>query len=242
MGRHHLCKICGVAKGNLWPAPDIAIHLQEGTNEQYYTPNFELGVKAKVNIEILKKAVSLTMEEIVSESNLRNIEPLSLLQDWDWHTNTLPEALTHPAVKYNQSNILAFVKQTFQGFKIKVLANYDPACQEQNENNKKSVQRNMWQNHTYEKRLQAADEYAAQHSGLDIRQVFHQEFVSDYASGPEMDSDKTYKKWKVWMGLKLGMEKSKMDPKSWKCTRFQQQINLNWRSKKVSLTLPQQNC
>jgi hypothetical protein len=77
--------------------------------------------------------------------------------------------------------------------------------------------------------------YAKQNSGLQVHEVIHADFVSDYASGPEVDHGETHKEWKVRVGCKLGMEKSRIGAKGWECTKFMEHIKPNWRSKKVSL-------
>jgi hypothetical protein len=66
MERRHFRTLCGVADGDPWPAPDL-VRLQEGTNMPYHTPNFRLGLKAKVNHDLFQKVVNETMIEIVSE-------------------------------------------------------------------------------------------------------------------------------------------------------------------------------
>jgi hypothetical protein len=67
MAQCHFREVCGVAHGDPWSAPDsITVCVQEGSNMPYYTPKFELGVKAKVNVNIFKKVADLTMDEIVS--------------------------------------------------------------------------------------------------------------------------------------------------------------------------------
>jgi hypothetical protein len=69
MERRHFRALCGVSDGDPWPAPDT-VRLQEGTNMPFHTPDFRLGLKAKVNNDLFKKVVNETMNEIVSESHL----------------------------------------------------------------------------------------------------------------------------------------------------------------------------
>jgi hypothetical protein len=68
MERRHFREACGVANGDPWPAPD-SVRLQPGTNMPYCCPNFRLGLTAKVNVDIFKKVVKLTMDEIVSKQS-----------------------------------------------------------------------------------------------------------------------------------------------------------------------------
>jgi hypothetical protein len=69
MGRRHFCALCGVTQSEPWPLPDGEVCLKEGTSDAYYTPNFQLGVTAKVNANIFKCIVDLTMQEIVSDKS-----------------------------------------------------------------------------------------------------------------------------------------------------------------------------
>jgi hypothetical protein len=66
MEQCHFCALCGVTQSELWPFPDGEVCLKEGTNNAYYTPDFRLGVAAKVNVDLFKRIVDLTMQEIVS--------------------------------------------------------------------------------------------------------------------------------------------------------------------------------
>jgi hypothetical protein len=70
MGRQHFRNLCGVAEGQLWPDPD-EVRLQEGTGERFYTPDFRLGVGARVNQQIFHRVVNSVMQEIVSVLTLK---------------------------------------------------------------------------------------------------------------------------------------------------------------------------
>jgi hypothetical protein len=72
MARQHFREVCGVSRGDPWPEPD-SIRLQEGTNMRYYTPNFWCGVQEKVNVDIFKKVANETMDKLVSERNVSNM-------------------------------------------------------------------------------------------------------------------------------------------------------------------------
>jgi hypothetical protein len=71
MGRWHFHALCRVTQSEPWPLPDSKVHLKEGTSDVYYTPNFWLGVTAKVNTNIFKHIVDPTMQEIVSDKSSR---------------------------------------------------------------------------------------------------------------------------------------------------------------------------
>jgi hypothetical protein len=66
MERRHFRALCGVTQSEPWPFPDGEVRLKEGTDDAYYTPDFRLGVTAKVNVDLFKRVVDLTMQEIVS--------------------------------------------------------------------------------------------------------------------------------------------------------------------------------
>jgi hypothetical protein len=65
MIRQHFCKACGVAGGWLWPRPE-EVRLQEGTGMCFYTPDFWLGVGARVNQQVFERVVALIMDQVVS--------------------------------------------------------------------------------------------------------------------------------------------------------------------------------
>jgi hypothetical protein len=67
MERRHFRTLCGVTQSEPWPLPEGEVRLQEGTSDTYYTPDFRLGVTAKVNADLFRRVVDLTMQEIVSD-------------------------------------------------------------------------------------------------------------------------------------------------------------------------------
>jgi hypothetical protein len=169
MERRHFRKLCGAAEGKSWPAPG-SVHLQEGTNTLYHTPNFRLGLKAKVNTDLFKKVINLTMDEIVSEPHFSKSSHSACYQREARASDTLPKALRHPDVHFTREHILVFVKKSFDSFKVKVLADDDPEHQEHYANNKKMSQRRQRQKHTFKKRLLAADKHT-ERSSLSVAEV-----------------------------------------------------------------------
>jgi hypothetical protein len=76
MCRRHFRELCGVEEGQPWPDPS-EVRLQEGTGERFYTPDFRLGVGAKINQQLFERAASLVMEDVVSVANLKLSRRLS---------------------------------------------------------------------------------------------------------------------------------------------------------------------
>jgi hypothetical protein len=76
MSRQHFRDLCGVADGQPWPMPD-EVRLQEGTGERYHTPDFNLGVREKVNRQIFARVVSSIMDDVVSVLILQTSRILS---------------------------------------------------------------------------------------------------------------------------------------------------------------------
>jgi hypothetical protein len=137
-------------------------------------------------------------------------------------------------VQFDHEDILALVKKLFDGFKIKALDDYNPIVQVHYKKTKKESCRRQQQNSTYEKHQRAIPEYKEWNGRLDPMEAIHPDFMSEYASGPEMDSGELLEEWKVCMGKELGMEKEKMDPVAWMHTKYAEHIELHWRSDKVS--------
>jgi hypothetical protein len=147
--------------------------------------------------------------------------------------------LSHPDVQIHRDQILKLVKKSFDGFKSKALADYDEEHKEEYDKTKKVSRRQQRQRHTFRQRYNAADEYSERNGGLNVVEALHADFISDYASGPETESEETYEQWKVRMGRKLGMDQRRMGAKAWSCTRFLEHIKPNWRSEKVSRDMSQ---
>jgi hypothetical protein len=55
-------EICGVPKNTPWPPPD-EVRVVEGTNEEYYTPDFSKDVSYSTNTMIFRKIQSLITQE-----------------------------------------------------------------------------------------------------------------------------------------------------------------------------------
>ena len=55
-------EICGVPKTAPWPLPN-QVRFAEGTNEEYYTPDFSKDVSYSANTVIFRKIQSLIMQE-----------------------------------------------------------------------------------------------------------------------------------------------------------------------------------
>jgi hypothetical protein len=70
MCRRQLRELSGVEDGEPWPDPS-EVRLQEGTGQQYYTPDFSLGVGAKVNQQLFERAATLVMNDVVSVTYLK---------------------------------------------------------------------------------------------------------------------------------------------------------------------------
>jgi hypothetical protein len=137
-------------------------------------------------------------------------------------------------VRFDHKDVLALVKKSFDGFKVKALANYNPEVQVRYKRTKKVLCRRQRQSNMYNKRHWAIAEYKERNGGCDPTEVIHPDFVSEYASGPETDGEETYEDWKVCMGRELGMEKDKMEANAWMCTKYAEHIALRWRSDEVS--------
>jgi hypothetical protein len=105
----------------------------------------------------------------------------------------------------------------------------------------KLARRRQQKRHTFEKRLEAANKYAERNGGRQVRQVLHLDFVSDYMSGPETDSEESMEEWKVRMGRKMGMDKRRMGARAWERTKFLERVKPNWRSRKVSSNMLQRD-
>jgi hypothetical protein len=138
-------------------------------------------------------------------------------------------------VRFDREDVLTLVKKSFDGFKVKALADYHPEVQARYKNTKKLSRRRQRQSTTYKKRHRAIAEYKEQNGGLDPTEAIHPDFVSEYASGPETDSGESQEDWKVRMGRELGMEKDKMDPNAWMRTKYAERIDPRWRSDEVSV-------
>jgi hypothetical protein len=69
MSREHFRDLCGVEEGQPWPRPD-EVRLQPGTGERFYTPDFMLGVLAKVNRQLFNRVVTSILDDVVSVSVL----------------------------------------------------------------------------------------------------------------------------------------------------------------------------
>jgi hypothetical protein len=128
---------------------------------------------------------------------------------------------------------LTFVKKSFDGFKVKALADDTPERRVRYNNNKRTSRRQQRQKHTCEKRLIAGKLYTEQ-TGLKVDEVLHPDFVSDYASGPETEGEETQEEWKIRMGHHLRMTRDGMGATAWKRTMFLERKNPGWRSEKVS--------
>jgi hypothetical protein len=137
-------------------------------------------------------------------------------------------------VRFDREDVLALVKKSFDGFKVKALADYNPEVQARYKRTKKVSRRRQRQSNTYDKRHRAIAEYKERNGGRDPTEAIHPDFVSEYASGPETDGEETYEDWKVRMGKELGMEKDKMEANAWMRTKYAERIAPRWRSDEVS--------
>jgi hypothetical protein len=149
--------------------------------------------------------------------------------------------LNHPDVRFTREHILIFVKKSFDGFKIKALADDTPERRERYDNTKKISRRQQRQKHTCDKRVIAGRQYTEQ-TGRAVDDVLHPDFMSDYASGPETDSGERQEEWKIRMGSKLGMTRESMGAAAWRRTMYLEHRKPRWRSEKVSCYSSQYCC
>src|ERR1700728_1703164 len=103
-----------------WPTNPNEVRLKEGTNEQFYTPNFNEDVSHLQNRVIFQKVQSLIMNEFQVSANDLYLRELMTYRQQD--QSNIPSALKHESVHYNKETIYKLAQNAFRNFKPKARA------------------------------------------------------------------------------------------------------------------------
>ncbi|TDL15547.1 hypothetical protein BD410DRAFT_732578, partial [Rickenella mellea] len=206
-------RVCNVSVKDKWPDPSEE-RFADGTNEQYYTPNFTEGVKHDGNAALFEKIAELVFEELkVSDKTIREPE------------------LNDAKIRWNQSSLVEFAKDKFRQFKNDWKAQEDPEKRRKREKNQRT---NRWSQRRDEKYTRLLNvgvpEYKKIH-GTDPTILLCADHMSDEASGPEDGEDEI--EWKRRM-FTTTFGAANPTEEQLKGVKFQEVIKPNWRSEELS--------
>jgi hypothetical protein len=120
--------VCGISAKMEWPTNPNDVRLKEGTNEQYFTPNFNEEVSHLHNRTIFRKVQSLIISDFEVSMNDHYLHKLVTHSQQD--PKNIPMTLQHELVYYNKDTIYELTKNAFRNFKPKARAQGDPTVKE----------------------------------------------------------------------------------------------------------------
>ncbi|KAF7346895.1 hypothetical protein MVEN_01441700 [Mycena venus] len=180
-------EVCGVGKKDEWPDPSI-IRINEITQEQYLTPNFD-GLITDASNQYLISVVARKAEKDLRDVNLR---PLQLTAS--------NATLDFPVVFHMAEN-------SFTNFRPQWRRQNNPELAARDE---LSSQINRWRQRRclkVDQKLSIVRAFAAAHN-LDpnlLIKLLNETHESDEASGPEDNSGESHEAWKARMAAAAGI-------------------------------------
>ncbi|KAK0440882.1 uncharacterized protein EV420DRAFT_1485835 [Desarmillaria tabescens] len=202
--------VCSVKTGDKWPAPG-RVHTNAETHEVYMTPVFEKNVLYEDNMTIFCKVAHLVKEDIKTKC---------------------PEDLKHSKVYYTHETLIDFAKDTFHGFKPIVQAQVNEAKAAKAAVNGKTSRWTQRHATACSQLLKATGEYEKEY-GVNPTDLLANEYMSDYASGPE-DDDELKTGWKLHMAKLAGFNIEALPEDVYAQLTFWEHIRPCWRSQEFT--------
>ncbi|KAJ7039996.1 hypothetical protein C8F04DRAFT_1084399 [Mycena alexandri] len=204
-------RACGVKVKDAWPDPEIT-RTNPTTGEEYLNPYFEYDVGDPRNNSVCVAVA----EQVLNE--LESARPAGLSDSAEWDYKTL----------------LKCAKVSFRNLKRPWKKGVYPEVKLMAEASERT---NRWYSRRCTKVkhiMSQAEKYAGLH-GIPfavMKELIHEQMVSDEASGPEDDEEESPQAWKVRMAVKYGSKD--VTPSGLQNIDFVEVLECAWRSPQLS--------
>ncbi|KAI0309473.1 hypothetical protein OF83DRAFT_1288593 [Amylostereum chailletii] len=209
--------LTGVAVNKIWPIWEHTMAPRknpENTEEVYYTPNFEMGLLAKENRELLQRVGDVVMQNLKLDDKMGRPS---------WAADT--------SFRVDHAMIVTFAKTTFEGYKREFKSQRDVTRHQQTllgaQNTRRGQRRTLKAKH----RLLAVPAYLKIYGGPDPTPFVTPDTMSDEAScaeGYTPENEPELATWKIDMA-KLAFS-TLQTPDTIEKLKMFEIIRPNWRS------------
>ncbi|KAJ7114851.1 hypothetical protein C8R44DRAFT_984222 [Mycena epipterygia] len=206
--------VCGVGVKDQWPDPDIQ-RINEVTGELYLTPYFESGVADACNMHIFAAVAKQVANEFQDKTC--------------W-----PQGLATCGATWDSDVLKSMAKASFPNFKRQWNTDRDEAAKARKDKNDRTNRVRGRRFQKAQQRQLAAPKYAVEHN-LDpdvVKDVMHEEHMSDEVSGPEDEEEESFPNWKRRMAIASGY--GDLPPAVLAKMNFVEVLEPDWRSMSFS--------